>query len=301
MALPIHEVVRPAALANQANGRLPDDILVTVPGQQGGPAVRLVAVAARAWRALEAAALAAGHVLKATSGGDSYRSYAAQDSLFRSRYTTTRLAGRPTKSWLGLTWWQRPDMAEAAVPGTSNHGWGLAVDIGEESDGDSGVESISQATVDWLSANAAAYGWSAELQSEPWHWRWWAGDAIPVAVLVFESLAAGGGEMLAFVTKPSGKVCVADGVGRVHHITNGLALTAVQAIWAANGRQWPTTPSVMPDDLVAAGFGAEPAVAPPAAVAVDAGAVAAALVANPAFTSALAEAVAAKLAARLQS
>ena len=53
----------------------------------------------------------------------------------------------------------------AAEPGTSNHGWGLAVDFG---------------AVDytWLAANAAAYGWSHPSWARPggskpeaWHWE----------------------------------------------------------------------------------------------------------------------------------
>lgn len=182
MGLPIHAVTLPRALSGQSNGKLPASILTTSAGQASGPTVTLVTAAAVAWRALCAAALAAGHTLKATSAGDSYRSYAAQESLFRARYSTSPISGRPTKVWLGRTWWLKPGMATAAVPSTSNHGWGLAVDIGEERDGDSGTEAIDAGTVAWLTANAGKYGWSAELQSEPWHWRYFAGDNPPAAV-----------------------------------------------------------------------------------------------------------------------
>jgi hypothetical protein len=186
MALPIHAVTMPAAVTGQANGKLPDNRLVSTPGQLGGPVVRLVAPAARAWRAMCAAALAAGHTLKATSVADSYRSYAVQESTFRARYSTSHLANRPTAWWQGRTWWLRPGMATAAVPGTSNHGWGLAVDIGDELDGDAGTEAIDTATVNWLVANAARFGFSGELQSEPWHWRYYPGDTIPPAVAAYE-------------------------------------------------------------------------------------------------------------------
>lgn len=186
MTLPIRSVTQPKALAGQSNGKLPASRLVDTPGQAGGPAVRLLEVATRGWRAMCAAARAAGHVLKATSLSDTYRPYAEQESLFRRRYTTAAIPGRPTKTWQGLTWWLRPGMATAAVPGTSTHGWGLAVDVGEERDGDAGTESIDAGTVAWLIGNAHLYGFSAELQSEPWHWRYFAGDAIPPAVLAFE-------------------------------------------------------------------------------------------------------------------
>lgn len=195
MALPVETVKRPAVLSGQSNGKLPGSIMLDTPGRAGGPEVRLVEPAARAWRAMTAAAAKAGHVLKATSATDSYRPYADQERIFRNRYTTTYLAGRPTKRWQGRIWYQLPNTAVAAVPGTSNHGWALAVDIGEERDGDAGTESIDQGTVNWLVAHADEFGFSAELQSEPWHWRYFAGDAIPAAVLAYEANNDEGGIM----------------------------------------------------------------------------------------------------------
>jgi D-alanyl-D-alanine carboxypeptidase len=62
----------------------------------------------------------------------------------------------------------------AAVPGTSNHGWGLAVDICPES--------YAGSRWDWLAANAPAYGWDnpdwarpGGSKYEPWHWEYTAG------------------------------------------------------------------------------------------------------------------------------
>lgn len=186
MAYPIHAVTRPSSLSGKSNGRLPSSILFSTPGLAGGPVVRLVAPAARAWRALTAAALHAGHTLKATSVADSYRSYDIQERTFLLRYQTDPLAGQPWKNWNGVRWFQKYNTAVAAVPGTSNHGWGLAVDTGEERDADTGTESIDQATLNWLVAHELSFGFSHELQSEPWHVRYWAGDNIPAAVLAFE-------------------------------------------------------------------------------------------------------------------
>jgi D-alanyl-D-alanine carboxypeptidase len=186
MDLPVHDVTRPAVLHGQSNGKLDQDILVTTPGQDVGPAVRLVAPAARAWRALCAAALGEGHTLKATSLVDSYRPFEVQESTFRKRYTKKHLAGRPHKTWKGVRWYQKPKTAEAAVPGTSNHGWGLAVDTGEELDHDAGTESLKKATLKWLVANEERFGFSHET-SETWHIRYFAGDDMPAAVLVHES------------------------------------------------------------------------------------------------------------------
>jgi hypothetical protein len=55
----------------------------------------------------------------------------------------------------------------AATPGTSNHGWGMAMDIG-----------INSAQYNWLRANAPRYGWDnppwarpGGSKEEKWHWE----------------------------------------------------------------------------------------------------------------------------------
>ncbi|WP_456826360.1 D-alanyl-D-alanine carboxypeptidase family protein [Cellulomonas sp. P5_E12] len=61
----------------------------------------------------------------------------------------------------------------AAVPGTSNHGWGLAIDLGD------GAGSYRSAQYAWLKANAALFGWhhptymdeGGRGPHEPWHWE----------------------------------------------------------------------------------------------------------------------------------
>jgi D-alanyl-D-alanine carboxypeptidase len=78
----------------------------------------------------------------------SYRTYAQQEALYD------------------------PSSKTAAPPGCSNHGTGLAIDIG------GGVQTFGTAQYEWLKANAEAYGWVhppfAELSGrnpEPWHWQ----------------------------------------------------------------------------------------------------------------------------------
>lgn len=186
MVFPVVPIRQPAVLAGQTNGNLDDRILVETIGQAGGSTVRLVDPAARSWRALTAAALAEGHILKATGPYDSYRPYWVQEQIFRARYTTTYLAGRPYKIWKGRRWYQRPGTAVAAVPGRSNHGLGITVDTGEENDGDPGTESLDDPTLAWLIAHEQTYGFSHEIQSERWHIRYFAGDQIPPAVLAHE-------------------------------------------------------------------------------------------------------------------
>ncbi|MBO9556443.1 M15 family metallopeptidase [Cellulomonas sp.] len=78
--------------------------------------------------------------------GDSYRSLAAQFS---------------TKE-------QRPTLA--AAPGTSNHGWGLAVDL------TGGIDDAASAQHTWMDAHAAEFGWvnpdwAKSERFEPWHWE----------------------------------------------------------------------------------------------------------------------------------
>ena len=62
--------------------------------------------------------------------------------------------------------------ALAAVPGTSNHGWGLALDLC------GGAQSFGSAQYAWLAANAPAFGWVNPAwarpgagREEPWHWE----------------------------------------------------------------------------------------------------------------------------------
>ncbi|MEU3271894.1 D-alanyl-D-alanine carboxypeptidase family protein [Saccharomonospora sp. NPDC006951] len=62
--------------------------------------------------------------------------------------------------------------ALAAIPGTSNHGWGLAVDLC------GGAESFGTPQYRWLAANAPAFGWvnpgwarQGGGREEPWHWE----------------------------------------------------------------------------------------------------------------------------------
>ena len=181
MKLPVARVVMPSCLKGQENGKLNPKLLVPC----GVAKFVMVEPAARSMKALVAAAKASGIDVRSTG---TYRSYDQQVALFLTRYSKTEIQGRPTKKWNGTTYWQRPKTAMAAVPGTSNHGLGLAIDFAEERDGKPGVESVSDRFVRWLLKNAATYGFSAELQSEPWHWRYVAGDKIPAAVLEYERL-----------------------------------------------------------------------------------------------------------------
>jgi D-alanyl-D-alanine carboxypeptidase len=65
---------------------------------------------------------------------------------------------------------EKPNLA--AVPGTSNHGWGTATDLC------GGVQNFGTATHRWLLTNAPLYGWFHPAwaepngsRPEPWHWE----------------------------------------------------------------------------------------------------------------------------------
>ena len=125
------------------NGLIPPSAMCDL----GLPGHRLRCDAAAAYRAM-AAAFAAdrGESLCIT---DSYRTYASQ----------LRLYG------------EKP--ALAAVPGTSNHGWGLAVDLC------GGIERFGTPQYAWLVANAGRFGWlhpewadPGNGREEPWHWEY---------------------------------------------------------------------------------------------------------------------------------
>jgi len=61
----------------------------------------------------------------------------------------------------------------AAVPGTSNHGWGTAVDLCD------GIQDFGTPTHAWMQANAPLHGffhpsWAQQSGSKPeaWHWEY---------------------------------------------------------------------------------------------------------------------------------
>jgi len=122
-----------------SNGNLDDAQLVAI----GGGRHRLQPSAAAAYEAMVQAAKADGVSWSIT---DSYRPYAAQVKVAQEKglYSQGGLAARP---------------------GTSNHGWGTALDLG------GGANSRGTKQNDWLMANASRFGFST-IAREPWHWEY---------------------------------------------------------------------------------------------------------------------------------
>ena len=122
------------------NGKLPDAALAPIAGGE------LERTAAAAWNAMNVESRRMGLELRPTGSMSSYRTYAQQVYL----YDLYR-SGRGNL---------------AAVPGTSNHGWGLAVDL---------ATTQMRAMLDRIGHK---YGWAKEwsdAQSEWWHIKYRAG------------------------------------------------------------------------------------------------------------------------------
>ena len=163
MKLPIVKLVKPADLDRKIPGKIPPALLTDLPG--GG---KLHHLAAKAWLAMVEHAKAVNIELKPTSSGDTYRSYDMQLAGFKQRYLLTDTGTGKTRQFEGKTWFLKPKMAPMAAPGTSIHNLGLAVD----------VSNASGPRLKWLVENEHLFGFSHELQEEPWHIRLVTGDAI---------------------------------------------------------------------------------------------------------------------------
>ena len=174
MKLPVTKLVLPKDLKGAENGRLPDPLMRPIT-----PSGKLHHLAARAWEALHDAAMQVEGTkpFKPTSTADAYRSFDQQLSGFMSRFVEKDTGTGTTRTYKGKKWFLKKGMAPMASPGTSNHGWGLAVD----------VWSANGARLDWMLQNCEKYGFSWEVQSEPWHIRYCAGDNVPQTVLDFEA------------------------------------------------------------------------------------------------------------------
>lgn len=178
---PESAAVHPTIIKPFANGQLPANVMEPC----GIRSFVLEREAARSMRALVKKARRDGIALSATG---TYRSYAGQVSLFQQRYQLTpSYAGARTEWWQGKQWWLRKGVAGAAVPGSSNHGWGLAVDFSIRTRVGKEVP-LNTAALKWLAENGAAFGWWNTTHSENWHWCWCLGDGpMPPAVLAEET------------------------------------------------------------------------------------------------------------------
>jgi LAS superfamily LD-carboxypeptidase LdcB len=180
MLYPVLPIIMPSDLVGVANGKLPAKLLRNIKAPNG----QLHALAATAWNAMQLAAYFDGIELKHVGA---YRPLSEQMALFNNRYALSPTGRKPqvTRTYLGKTWYLKKGMAPAGVPGTSNHGIGLAIDISD----------ASGKRLSWLlgdsfaTSNALKYGFTWEVADpknpnfEQWHLRYVCGDQLPQAVL----------------------------------------------------------------------------------------------------------------------
>jgi len=172
---PVVEVKYCSHLAGKKPSEVTPDILrKTVSGG------KMELHAADAWDAMVAAAAKDGVTLKPTSLGDQFRSIEQQKAAFLQRYRKEPVANSTSRTWNGQKWWLKKGLAPLAAPNDdpktcSRHMLGLAVD----------VANASGKILEWLLANENKFGFSHEVQSEPWHIRYVAGDDVPAAVKEF--------------------------------------------------------------------------------------------------------------------
>ena len=133
-----------ASTAGFANGQIPVEVLCPLWGTSGQV---LRADAAASFNALSRKYAETFRAPICVT--DSYRNYASQVAV---------RAAKPTL---------------AAVPGTSNHGWGVALDLCD------GVQVFGSPQHEWLKQHAMAYGWfhpswaqAGGSKPEPWHWEY---------------------------------------------------------------------------------------------------------------------------------
>lgn len=108
-----------------------------------------------------------GHQLRADAAVAFARLNAAYQQHFGHQACVTD-AYRPISVQRAL--YQSKPPGFAAVPGTSNHGWGLAVDFC------GGVQNQGSAEFNWMQANSKKFGWihpswAYSSPFEPWHWE----------------------------------------------------------------------------------------------------------------------------------
>jgi len=201
MSLPFIKLVVPTALKQYKNGQLADSVLAPI--KTGG---KMYAPVATEFNKLYDAAIAAGIKLK--NVGD-YRSFEGQLTMFMDRYVTTDTGTGVTRQYEGKTWWLKKGKAPSAAPDPtglkgSNHGWGLAIDLGYDQGGKTASFGVNVPAFQWMCANAPKYGFylqgdnPASKEFEAWHWQYALGDAAPngtAQVAPAAAAAPAGGDM----------------------------------------------------------------------------------------------------------
>ena len=175
---PVLEMIMPSDLKGQKNGELNPSLLRSIKAPNG----QLHSLAATAWNCLQMNAYFAGIELKHVGA---YRPLSEQVKLFNTRYQDTPTGRTPqvTRTYQGKTWFLKKGMAPAGTPSTSNHGWGLAIDVASAS----GKRLEYLLGDGFMTSNALKFGFSWEVKNganaEAWHIRYVCGDKLPQSVV----------------------------------------------------------------------------------------------------------------------
>jgi LAS superfamily LD-carboxypeptidase LdcB len=163
-----HKIILPATLQHVIPGEMPINLLAEVK-----PYGKLHLLAADAWMAFRARAFAEGiKTFKPTSSADTYRSLATQTIAWNDRMQLTPIENVKPRVYQGKNWYLKKGKAPIAQPGKSNHNLGLSVDVSE----------ASGERLAFMAEFAALYGFTWELDSEPWHINYYVGDRVPALV-----------------------------------------------------------------------------------------------------------------------
>lgn len=149
------------------NGQLPASLLADL-----GDGRFLGVLAASQWKKLQQYARATyGWTPTLSAGRAAYRSLADQVYMLQLNYDHTYRSGATISNggmrlWDGKVWYRKPGCPTTATPGTSNHGWGNAVDV-------SGLGGYGTTKFNQFAAAAKRFGFTntegASIK-EYWHW-----------------------------------------------------------------------------------------------------------------------------------
>lgn len=204
---------RLSAWGGYANGYIPASALTAIPWNT---ARRLRTDAANALIALN----------------DAYRGAFGRDLVLNDAYRDFAGQVEARNYWCG-----QGNCGFAAVPGTSNHGWAVAIDIGVKR------TDWTNPTYVWMKTNAPGFGWTHPAWAEPggahpeaWHWEY-TGAFVPTPTPeeemaiedLYTTFSKTGGQSVAVNDNPNlhindlAHVSVASGVAK--HITGNLTIT----------------------------------------------------------------------------
>lgn len=162
------------AWGGHSNGRIPEGELCSIPW---APQHKLRCDAAEAMASLN----------------EAYKSDPAHNGAnigFTSSYRTVQGQHEARAMWC-----RRGACSNAAVPGTSNHGWATTVDLANFG----GIGDFNQPNYKWMKKNASRFGWyhpqnmepGGKGPQEPWHWEYYGvaadGGATQAASVAFRT------------------------------------------------------------------------------------------------------------------